>query len=79
MSEAIGLWDVLNNDERIIVLSSHQDGIIYTWNHSRIIECWKRKGNDSFMRQDLHHLPDPLEDYLAAREIAKDFHRHFDF
>ena len=33
------LFDVLSMDERIIVYSSLEDGVIYTWNNSDTFQC----------------------------------------
>lgn len=34
------LFDVLSFDERIIVYSSEEDRVIYTWNQSLTLQCW---------------------------------------
>ena len=39
----MNLFDILSDDERIIVLSSKQDGIIVTWNQSCTLQYWNKK------------------------------------
>jgi hypothetical protein len=35
------LFDILSNNERIIVWSTREDGCIYTWNQSSTFQCWQ--------------------------------------
>jgi hypothetical protein len=37
------LFEVLSNDERIIVFSSEEDSCFYTWNQSATLQCWQPK------------------------------------
>lgn len=39
------LFELLSTDERIIVYSSQEDGVIYTWNQDKTLMCWAAAGS----------------------------------
>lgn len=77
----MNLFDILSNDERVIVLSNKDDAVIYTWNHSLTLQCWKREGSvyfhpaisrhyDNWEEIDVRTLSEPPFNYQHARSAA---------
>ena len=75
------LFDVLSQDERILVLSDPTDRIVYTWNQSLTLQCWKQSGSfcshgASFQNEpgweeiDCQTLSEVPLDFRAARQAA---------
>jgi hypothetical protein len=64
----MNLFDVLSNDERIIVYSDVGARQVYTWNRSLTLQVWNVKSN--FQGCDARTLPDQPANYEAARKEA---------
>lgn len=76
----MNLFEILSNDERVIVLSDTKDGVIYTWNRSLTLQCWKRNRPnynyvvdhpyDNWEEINVRTLSDPPFNYNHARSAA---------
>lgn len=77
----MNLFDILSCDERVLVLSEFGSSIIYTWNHSLTLQCWKREGSvyflpdisrhfDKWEEIDVRTLSEPPFNYEHARAAA---------
>lgn len=64
----MNLFDVLSNDERIIVHSDVGARQVYTWNRSLTLRVWSVKSN--FQECGVRILPDAPRNYEAARKEA---------
>ena len=64
------LWELLSNDERVIVLSNEGDGVIYTWNHSLTLQCWSVIGS-TFREIDVRTLDRQPADWYKAVDKAR--------
>lgn len=64
----MNLFDVLSNDERIIVYSDVGARQVYTWNRSLTLQVWSVKS--SFQECGVRVLPDAPRNYEAARKEA---------
>tara|TARA_B110000503_G_C7136011_1_gene408812 strand:- start:1210 stop:1422 length:213 start_codon:yes stop_codon:yes gene_type:complete len=64
----MNLFDVLSNDERIIVYSDVGARQVYTWNRSLTLQVWSVKSN--FQESDIRTLSDQPRNYEAARKEA---------
>jgi len=76
----ISFFDVLSFDERIIVYSVVEEMLIYTWNQSDTIQCWK-KVRDPWIDRDAWEEDGILtqsgygpRDYDEARVVAMNWH-----
>jgi len=64
----MNLFDVLSNDERVIVYSDAGSRIIYTWNRSLTLQAWQvRSAIEEVDVQTLSTQPINIE---AARRAA---------
>ena len=75
------LFDVLSMDERVIVYSSLEDGVIYTWNNTDTFQCWARMsksnsdGTDNWQEGGiLTQSGYGPKTYEQAREVAIAWH-----
>jgi hypothetical protein len=57
------LFDILSNDERIIVYSSKEDSVIITWNQSDTLQGWEYKYHPGDASNDYH-------DYYTWEEVG---------
>jgi len=64
------LFDILSDDERIIVLSDRGEGMLYTWNQSLTLQCWELRGWANWEEVDIQTLHDEPRDFDAARKAA---------
>lgn len=64
----MNLFDVLSNDERIIVYSDVGARQVYTWNRSLTLQVWSVRSN--FQESDIRTLSDQPINYEAARKEA---------
>lgn len=75
------LFEILSKDERVIVLSSEEDGALYTWNQSLTLQCWEltsRIGEtrgfayteNEWDEVDIQTLSEEPKDFAAARKAA---------
>lgn len=77
----LSLFDILSNDERVIVYSDKADRLIYTWNQSLTLQVWKCMENpnpyspslikgDMWEELNVRTLPNAPLDYHEARKAA---------
>ena len=77
------LFDILSNDERVIVYSDVGAGVIYTWNRSITLQAWLKNpplgwnaGNftdadkDNWTEVEVQTLSNEPKTYEKAREAA---------
>ncbi len=76
----MNLFDVLSNDDRVIVLSDHEYGCIYTWNFSLTLSEWRLTTNahipefdDIWEEVEVRTLSEKPKSFEAAKEAAKNF------
>lgn len=76
----MNLFDILSNDERVIVYSDKSEGIIITWNRSLTLQCWRRPWDHSCGGRDTEDVWNEVEaqtlseepgGYRSARKAAK--------
>jgi hypothetical protein len=65
------LFDILSNDERIIVLSSADNYQIYTWNQSCTLQCWQDHDDGVWVEVDIRTLDEMPVDFDEARRAAE--------
>jgi hypothetical protein len=68
------LFDVLANDERIIVLSDVGEQFIITWNQSDTLQCWHNKNGMWHEYDILTQSGYGPKTYKQARKIALMWH-----
>jgi len=64
----MNLFDVLSNDERVIVYSDVGARQVYTWNRSLTLQVWNVRS--SLQECDIRTLSDVPANYEAARKAA---------
>lgn len=73
------LFELLSLDERIIVLSLVDDRVIYTWNRSSTLQCWRKyrmrygapdRHFDSWEEVGIQNLSSEPHTYEKARLAA---------
>ena len=73
----MNLFDILSDDERIVVLSSKQDGIIVTWNQSLTLQSWEYKilgpYPGSWEENDVRVLMETPASFAEARIAAQEW------
>ena len=67
------LFDILSDDERIIVLSSKQDGCIVTWNQSLTLQCWQYSANGQWEETDMRILGSEPASFADASFAAEEW------
>lgn len=71
------LFDLLSQDERIIVLSDPSERVIYTWNQSLTLQCWRDLSLDSHSQNgqweeiDCRTLSEEPINFAAAKKAAE--------
>jgi hypothetical protein len=75
----MNIFDILSNDERIIVLSSLE--YVYTWNQSVTLQCWHCIGpetstsfEDSWKEVGIQTLSNEPSNFAEARKAAQNWH-----
>lgn len=71
--EGMSLFEVLSMDERIIVYSSEEDRIFYTWNQSLTLQCWAQDAK-GWREINVRTLSQPPANYGEARQAAMNWH-----
>ena len=66
----LSLFDVLSNDERIIVYSDRVNDTIYTWNQSLTLQAWA-VGPEGCEEVSIRTLTDKPRGYRKARLAAQ--------
>lgn len=59
------IFDILSNDERIIVYSNFVDNVIVTWNQSLTIQFWR---GDNFEEIEIITLPEVPKSFIDCRQ-----------
>lgn len=72
------LFELLSNDERIIVASSKELNVIITWNQSVTFQMWQKKGRVNstsclWEETDIKTYAEPVRNFEHAREIARNW------
>ena len=68
----MNIFDVLSNDERVIVLSSRENGQVYTWNFSLTLQCWDVGENGEWYEADARTLSEAPRSFVeAVREALR--------
>jgi hypothetical protein len=65
------LFQMLSNDERVIVLSSEDNQQVYTWNRSLTLQCWTVQEDGTFEEVDIRTLSTEPHTYERARQQAQ--------
>jgi hypothetical protein len=63
------IFDILSNDDRVIVLSDAKTQTIYTWNRSLTLQAFQknnRHGYDAWEETDIRTLPDVPQEHEHA-------------
>jgi hypothetical protein len=64
------LFDILSNDERVVVLSDADEGMIYTWNKSLTLQSWWANEDKEWIEVDVQTLSTRPKDFDSARNAA---------
>lgn len=77
----MNLFQLLSKDERVIVMSSEEDGYIYTWNQDKVLECWKDYGSckdcgpeANWQKVNILTLDKVPRTFAEARQLAIDWY-----
>lgn len=65
------LFEILSFDERILVLSSQEDEVIFTWNQSLTLQCWSSIGRGLFEERNLRTLMEEPAGFAEAKASAQ--------
>lgn len=65
----MNLFDILSMDERVIVYSSEEDQMIYTWNKSITLQSWAYV-SEEWVDINVQVLSEEPGNYEAARKAA---------
>jgi hypothetical protein len=57
------IWDILSDNQRVILWSDAEAGLIYTWNYSLVLQAWRLDDSipgeiPSWEVVDIRTLPD---------------------
>lgn len=76
----MNLFDILSNDERVIVLSNVGERMMVTWNQSLTLQAWGKvydplrgydDSEDKWEELECQTLSDQPANYKAARKAAE--------
>ena len=67
------LFDILSNDERVIVLSDKGEETIITWNQSVTLQVWIYKGSGNWEELNVRTLSNQPINFKAAKKAAQDW------
>jgi hypothetical protein len=64
----MNMFDVLSNNERVIVHSDKSTFQVYTWNRSCTLQCWDV--DENWHEIDVQTLSTPPKNFEEARLVA---------
>ena len=71
------IWDILSDNQRVILWSDAESGLIYTWNYSQTLQCWRNTGEcsdtpyDSAYWEEVDVRTLPKKPYNARQELQR--------
>jgi len=69
------LFDILSQNERVIVWSDQADAVLYTWNQSLTLQCFIWVAPDTWEEIDvrtLSYAPKSIDDARRAAQVWAD-------
>lgn len=69
----MNLFQILSFDERIIVASRQDLGLIATWNQSLTFQAWALRDDGQWEETDIMTLSEQPRSFAAARKRAIDW------
>lgn len=67
------IFELLYKNDRIIVWSSEEDQVIYTWNQSLTLQRWRIEDFSVYQEVDIRTLEQIPSSFEEARKKAQDW------